>query len=788
MKNPLLSNIIFFLLLVNNSYSNSDTIFIMDDQSGTNIVSFVHILEDKNRQLTIDNILEQQYQSEFIKYRKEDLNFGISKSNIWMKLVLVNRTNQTQNLILCIQNPDLDEVDFFEFTESSLSRSIYTGELRDISTRKFFHRHFLFNLSLIPDITYTYYISTNNLADAIFIPVVVMNSNKFEILDFKYQIIHVLIYGLLLFIVIFNLYLFVSVKDLIYLYYSLYVLFAILLNLTADGYLHQFLSKWLINRFTLIKWLFPPLACYFLLSFSQVFLQTPQKHPGINKLFSLFKLISLVFIIMPFINISIIKFILIIGLPILFVVIYTINIVVSTISINKKYLPNHFFLAAFSFIMIAIIIYQLRDFAVLSSNIITENALRFGLAIESLLLTFAVLERFRIEQENSTKTIQESYEKIQDQKNELVKVNTELEKLSVVASETENSVAIYDIDGNMEWCNAGFERLYDTTFEELLKDGNNNIRNIANHDNIEQLINFSIENKQAVFFENMIKTKKKKQVWLQTTITPYFSRETSLTKLIAIDSDISELKLYERNLTIAKDKAEESDRLKTSFLANMSHEIRTPLNGIIGFSDLLKRDDLTKEKRIRYFDIIDTNGQQLLNLIDDILDISLIESNQLKISITEFDINVFMDEIFEFYKLYKKNTGKENIEFSLNKGLKESGYLIKSDPDRLRQVLSNLMNNAFKFTEKGKISFGYAPDNSCLKFFVEDSGPGISNTQKDTLFKRFRQGEETLKRKHGGAGLGLSISKGIIDLLGGNIWHDESYKEGARFYFTLPVI
>ncbi len=787
MNHPLLVNIIFLILLANTSYPNSDTIIIKDDQASVNVLPFINILEDKNKRLTLDDILELRYQSKFTKHRKEHLNFGISESNIWMKLILINKTNRDKNFLLCIQNPDLDKVDFYELIDSSIVRSVFTGELKDISSREIYHRHFLFNLSLIPNKIYTYYINTNNLADAIFIPVTIMDKNEFEILDFKHQIIHILIYGLLLFTVIFNLYLFMSIKDKIYLYYSLYILSAILLNLTADGYFHQFLGKWLINRFTLIKWFFPPLTCYFLLSFSQLFLQTQKKYPGINKIFSIFKLISLIFILLPFVNISATKYILITGLPVLFVIIYIINIIVSTVSINKEYLPNHFFLAAFSFIMIAIIVYQLRDFGILSSNIITENALRFGLGVETILLTIAVLERFRIQQENSKKTIQDSYEKIQDQKNELIKVNTELEKLSVVASETENSVAIYDINGFMEWCNAGFERLYDTTFEELVNEKKHNIRSIINRKNIEPLLDYSVENKQAVFFENMIKTKKKKQVWLQTTITPYISKESNLTKLIAIDSDISELKLYESNLTKAKEKAEESDRLKTSFLANMSHEIRTPLNGIIGFGGLLKKDYLSKEKRERYLDIIDANGQQLLELIDDILDISLIESNQLKTSIKEFNINKVMDETYEFFKLFKKNIKKDNIELNVTKYFPEKSFIIESDPDRIKQVLNNLIDNAFKFTEEGKVSFGYQLANSYLEFFVEDNGPGINEAQKESLFKRFTQGEETLKRKHGGAGLGLSISKGIIELLGGKIWHDDSYAEGARFCFTLPV-
>ena len=181
------------------------------------------------------------------------------------------------------------------------------------------------------------------------------------------------------------------------------------------------------------------------------------------------------------------------------------------------------------------------------------------------------------------------------------------------------------------------------------------------------------------------------------------------------------------------------------------------------------------------------DADRLKKLIDDILDISLIESNQLKTYIKEFNINKVIDETYEFFKLYKKNIQKDNIELDVIKYFSQDSFLIESDPDRIKQVLNNLINNAFKFTEKGKISFGYLLEHSYLEFFVEDSGTGIREVQKESLFKRFTQGEETLKRKHGGAGLGLSISKGIIELLGGKIRYDDSYKEGARFCFTLPV-
>ena len=774
---------ILIFLYSNITCQTLDTIKIMDLEREISIMDYIYFLEDPTNSINIENIIKVPANIKFHKNTSSNLNFGYVTSTYWLKFTIKNKLLNPIQYVIQIANPDLDHISFYELVNNELTRVIETGELYDISTRDVYHRNFLLNINLKPESIYTYYISASNNGHSLFIPISLIEKTDFEIKNNKAELTYWLIYGLFLFIFIFSIYLFRTTKDILNLYYAFFVLFTTVFFIYYDGYVSYLNpSKWASNT----KFLFPSLLTVFLLSFTQVFIKTYNKFKGFIKLANPLKVLALASVSFYFFKYPVFL-ITDIGVPLIVLLSLIVIIVLSILTLKKKYSPSILFLAGFCFSFTGLTIHVLKEITVLPYNFFTEISIKLGFIIQCILLTIAVLERFRIQQENSKKTIQDNYEKIHNQKNELVKVNTELEKLSVVASETENSVAIYDINGFMEWCNAGFERLYDTTFEELVHKGKHNIRDIINRKNIEPLVDYSVENKQAVFFENMIKTRKKKQAWLQTTITPYISKESNLTKLIAIDSDISELKLYERNLTKAKAKAEESDRLKTSFLANMSHEIRTPLNGILGFGGLLKKDNLSKEKRKRFLDIIDVNGQQLLKLIDDILDISLIESNQLKTYIKEFNINKVIDETYEFFKLYKKNIQKDNIELDVIKYFSQDSFLIESDPDRIKQVLNNLINNAFKFTEKGKISFGYLLEHSYLEFFVEDSGTGIREVQKESLFKRFTQGEETLKRKHGGAGLGLSISKGIIELLGGKIRYDDSYKEGARFCFTLPV-
>jgi len=254
---------------------------------------------------------------------------------------------------------------------------------------------------------------------------------------------------------------------------------------------------------------------------------------------------------------------------------------------------------------------------------------------------------------------------------------------------------------------------------------------------------------------------------------------------IKLARSLEKHKVYEKELKKAKEKAEDSDRLKTSFLANMSHEIRTPMNAIIGFTDLLADPDLTYEQREQFIEIINNSGNDLLHLIDDIIDIAKMEANQLKINTLDVNINAIIDDLFLLYKNKSKND-KKNIEIIVHKALSNDNAIIRSDGNRIKQILQNLINNAFKFTSAGSIQFGYELKGKFLQFFIKDTGIGIDEDLREIIFERFRQGSEGTVRKFGGTGLGLSISKGLVELLGGEIWLDTAYSEGSVFNFTLP--
>lgn len=232
----------------------------------------------------------------------------------------------------------------------------------------------------------------------------------------------------------------------------------------------------------------------------------------------------------------------------------------------------------------------------------------------------------------------------------------------------------------------------------------------------------------------------------------------------------------------AENKARESDILKTSFLRNISHEIRTPMNSIIGFVALLDENNLTAKKKAEYLKIIKNSSNQLLNIVNEVLDISLIETGNLIVIENQVFLNKLAEEIFSYFRPMVK----KGIDFNLNKGLPDRDSFIISDEMKIRKVLNNMINNALKFTDKGQISFGYELKGDVLEFYVEDTGIGISEEYIPNIFSRFRKAENGLEKLYEGLGLGLSISKGNIDLLKGRIWVISTPGKGSKFYFTVP--
>jgi len=370
-------------------------------------------------------------------------------------------------------------------------------------------------------------------------------------------------------------------------------------------------------------------------------------------------------------------------------------------------------------------------------------------------------------------------------KSQLALVESE-EKLRNILYSSPDPITVVDLRGNITEANlAAVKILGYNSVEEII--GTNALAMVAPGEKNRGILSLkhvlrkgSIQNEE---FELNLKNKKKIYVELSASIIKDANERPQ--GIVAITKDITERKEYEHNLKIAKEKAEQSDKLKSAFLANMSHEIRTPMNAILGFSELLKNEKIQNEERDEYIKIINNKGNELLLIINDIIDISKIEAGDIKIFRQEFEVNPFLRDMYNTFNEEKNLMSKEQVQLRLS--IPEGkNPVINSDQTRIQQILSNLLNNALKFTEEGFIELGYRMmPNKTIEFYVQDSGIGIPKDKHAVIFDRFRQADESVSSIHGGTGLGLAISKNLVNLLGGEICLESEESQGSEFQFIL---
>ncbi len=433
-------------------------------------------------------------------------------------------------------------------------------------------------------------------------------------------------------------------------------------------------------------------------------------------------------------------------------------------------------------------------------------------ALGLLFLVFGIY-RLRVKQITDRKI---ELERLVDERTrQLEESGKELEKLSIVARETDNAVVILDAHGNFEWMNEGAIRMYGYTMDELVEAKGKNITRISSYNDIEGLLATFFAKPEPIRYETLYTTGDGKKIWTQTMWTPILDEGGKLTKIIAIGSDITRLKqtkeqikkqneeIREQNRRILEQAerlkeavktareerkaADAANRAKSDFLARMSHEIRTPMNSVIGFSEMLMDTPLNGEQR-DYAETMARSGDALIAIINDILDFSSIEAGRLTFDSIDFDPEVLA---FDVCELTVPRVGDRPIEILCRIGDGVPAY-VKQDPGRFRQVLVNLMGNAAKFTREGEIRLSIdveeeEPGRLKLHTRVGDTGIGIPPDKIETIFEAFQQADGTVTREYGGTGLGLAISKQIADHMDGDIRVESVPGQGSTFHFHAWV-
>ncbi len=348
-------------------------------------------------------------------------------------------------------------------------------------------------------------------------------------------------------------------------------------------------------------------------------------------------------------------------------------------------------------------------------------------------------------------------------------------------------IVITDLEGYIEFFNPAFCKITGYKKEELVGKKTNIQKSGYHPQSFYQNLWDTITSGNEWVGEFKNRNKNGRVYWELASISSLKDEHGIITNYIKISEEITSFKRLEEDLKRSQKRTRIENQSRNSFMANMSHEIRTPINGIIGFSELLKSGDLTPDQQLRYVDIIEESSRYLLLLIDDIIDISKIEANELKVKKDACSLKATFKELAELFREMKEDKQKDHIEIRFRKPKLKHHDFIFTDTRRLKQILFNLFDNALKYTESGYVEIGYQLMNqNRIQFYVEDTGMGIPKENLKTIFNRTLRHAHSLKEREGGAGLGLAISDGLVKLLGGSMNVKSAPNKGSIFYFTIP--
>lgn len=367
--------------------------------------------------------------------------------------------------------------------------------------------------------------------------------------------------------------------------------------------------------------------------------------------------------------------------------------------------------------------------------------------------------------------------------NQLIEAKEKVEenerRFKAITEQALDGIFLTDTSGNYIFVNPAFCKMTGYTEEELLK--MNVFDVIIQDDNI--ILDYIKKNKPfpAVSARRKLICKDKSQIYTDISVKLIDINNTE--RVLSIVRDITEQVKTEQELIAAKEKAEESDRLKSAFLMNMSHEIRTPMNAILGFLDLLKEPDLDEDQKHEFIDFVNKSGDRLLATINDIIEISRIDAGEIELTVENVNVSEQLKLCYDKFKYIVESKG---LELSMHQPEPEDTKIVRTDKNKLSRIISSLIDNSVKFTSEGSIKIGYYVSEDYVTFFVKDTGKGIPANRFESIFERFVQADMSLTRTFEGSGLGLSIVKAYVEAIGGKIWLQSEVGAGSTFYVSIP--
>lgn len=655
------------------------------------LAPYFWVLEDSTQRLTALDVRQPDIDIKFQakKSKGDALNFGITHSAIWLRLMVSNRSNEPVKRYLEIAYAHHQHIALYQPLVRGNTSTIITGSAMPFDERPYRNRFFVLPILLAPNSTAPVYIRLMS-ESSMDVPAKLWEPDAFETHERNDYMMQAWYFGMAAAMALFNFLLFLALRDRTYLYYVCFVTSAALALAAYNGVGFEFLwPSWLGWARVSTMELFA-LTSIALMVFVHRLLSVRQASPLLSTMMKVFGGLHLLVMV---------------GLPISFSHLLPISIVVDGLTmllvlvtaitcVRRKQRSAIYFLAAFSCLLVASVMVSLRSFGLLPTNFLTTNGMQLGQTLEMLLLAFTLADRF-----NAIRTDKE---------------NAQAEALAV------NQQLVETLQSS--------ERLLEERVEQ-------------------------------------------RTLELQALNQRLQEQDSSLRQAMVV--------------------AENASRLKSEFLANMSHEIRTPMNAVIGMAYLALKTELSAKQR-DYISKIHTAGSSLLALINDILDFTKIEAGKLEIENIEFSLDEVLANVAT---VTAEKAQDKQLEYLFQVPADVPRYLV-GDPLRLGQILVNLANNAIKFTEQGEIRLGCRlvsrnARSVRLEFAIRDSGIGMTREQSASLFRPFTQADGSTTRKYGGTGLGLTICKRLVNMMGGDIWLDSAVGLGSTFYFTvnfdLPV-
>ncbi|MCP4756768.1 MAG: PAS domain S-box protein [Proteobacteria bacterium] len=748
---------------------------------------YLEILEDPEKRLTVQEVASAAFDGRFAANRHKTINLGYTDSAYWVRFRLRNPTEK-RHWILEYGKPHMDRITLYLPSDSGGFTAVKTGDSMPFAEREIRHLNFLFPLELVTSEDRTFYLRFETTG-AMVVPLTLWTARGLFKRDHNRQLVLGLYYGLIAVMILYNLFLFFSLKDLSYIYYVLYITCIAFGISVSNGISYEYLWPTLPGWQNHSLKFFYGLGNCWLILFAKSFLDTKSLVRRVDRFLSLLIVVAVVSALLAFI-ISNRAF------AYLFPLQYSVLILIlfaGFISLRKKHRPARFFLVAFTLSFICLSIPPLRIMGMIPENVITLYSVQIASAMEAVLLSLALADRINMLRrgkelaEEAKRTGDVKYRRIFENieapyfetslDGTIQEISPSIEKKSQYKQEEVIGRSILDLYADPEERN--------NLIVKLLEKGELNDEEIRLLDKDGSILTASVSSR-------LVKDDNRETAKIIGSLLDITQRKKAEEKLKNAHDEL-ERRVEERTIELkrAKEEAEQANSIKSEFLANISHELRNPMHHILSYSrfGVEKIAKVNKEKLLHYFTQIKTSGDRLMVLLNDLLDLSKMEAGKEEYEFGKNDVRDIVDEAVSELQ-------KTLVEKKLILELEEPKFVtqVQCDSYKIGQVVRNLLSNAMRYSaEQGNIEVSFAKTAICadkeripaLKVVVSDQGVGIPEDELESIFDKFIQSSKT-KTGAGGTGLGLTICREIVNAHQGKIWAENNSEGGATFAFVLP--